>query len=812
MQLNGKDTLVYESFPQAMWNRVPDAKIDDASMSIGALRYCNFYRPARLNALRLPYGPHKQPQSIRLSTWSKEGGWTVVEELEFAHQAGSGSHEVDLKGLETRHLLFECRRHHPEPQSWHEQWGSPYNPPYSILDGLTFSGEFLSDPYAPGPDELPVGDRLRRVIVDPRAPEGMSVKLGGNQVRFFGERFSVGFSLQRPMITHMGWDAIGAKAGDNLIRNRVDMLHASYPAHSASLSGPHWRTLPWAAFSAVWGGEIAVEENTVRYSNLNVNGEVTVSALFTISTEGMRLELTQKTNSARPSLELAAWRFVWNAQASAVASLAMPVCSGRTGAASLPLVWSAPGYGCLSCAPVETDGPVRVQVDSYRGAHTTFADLILGRDEPYPVGTFVPGTTKASATFEFRLEAILPELKVGVVPSDLHPALLREWGSGFMFRPELAGYSNNALSTNCHLSQAGVTDLAAHSSRPERGPHPIELARHTITMALKDGRGYGDSRDVYTDSDPVLLASAGRIHMTAPDAAWLKEVWPWLRRVALRHLGKCAENGLVAAPIPSGNRNAFPFSPANAWDTINGGHFDGYSNAETYRAWKNVGALAEEVGDAELRELMQEAAAKLRLNYEKVLWSEANGWLGTWRSRDGELHDYGLLVQNAAACMYGLVDEERARGIVGRIEAERARLGLDDAGYGFPSSLIAIPRYDQMPFAGGTAYRFDATDAFGIYCNGTLTMGLANFYMWALSRFGPKAAADRACAEILDAHLNLDVVGGEGTGCEFHSHEGAACGYEGAYVLQFPVLLAAAQHRGWVAEASPRFWPAVGGG
>ena len=66
-----------------------------------------------------------------------------------------------------------------------------------------------------------------------------------------------------------------------------------------------------------------------------------------------------------------------------------------------------------------------------------------------------------------------------------------------MFRAELAGFSNNSFSTNCHLSQTGVTDMAATTAVPgEVGPPPIELARYTATMGLKRGRGYGDYRDL----------------------------------------------------------------------------------------------------------------------------------------------------------------------------------------------------------------------------------------------------------------------------------------------------------------------------
>jgi len=797
---------MYHDFSQAMWQYVPDEEIDGTQMCIGALRFLNFYRPARLEKMALPYGWF-QPRLVTVAAWEGDA-WRVVDELDLPCREGSGVHEIDLHGLEARFLKLTCTRHHPGEPKGYQQWASPYNVPYQAVSGMTFAGEYLTDPYAAEADQLPLGDRLQRGEFAPQAPAGMAVKTGGNQVRFFSERFSVGFSLQRPLITHMGWDALRQKAADNLIHHRYRLLHFTYPAQQTTISGPHWRTLPWTAWSSVWGGRISVEGNRVVYTGLHVGDEVVIDAAFTVQADGMRLEIRQRTRTQRPTLELEAWRFLWNSHASAVASMAQPILRGRTGAAELPVIWSAPGYGCLSCAVLESTGPVRLQADSHRDMHMTFAGLVLGADEPYPADHFIPGERDVSAVLEFRPEPVLPVTAPGVERNDLHGAIIREWGPAFMFRPELAGFSNNALSTNCHLAQTGVTDMAAFTRKPERGPHPIELARHTITMALRGGRGYGDNREIYLDSDPSLLNAAGRIQMTAPDMPWLREIWPWLRRTTLRHLATCAENGLAVAQLPTGNRNQTPFYMCNGCDVVGCGHFDGMSNSETYRAWKNVLALAKQVGDDDLRDRLRDTIARLREHYSKVLFNPETGWLGSWRSRDGELHDYGMSMQNAGAILYGLVEESVGRDILRRMEARREEMGVSDASYGFPAYLLPIPMSEHNPFAGGTAYRQDGADAFGIFCNGTLTHGFGYLYLRALSQYGPAGHADRATREILDAHLELDVIGGEDSGVEFHSFDGAAAGYEGAYIFQFSVLLAAAQHMGWAPITTPEFWPA----
>lgn len=822
--------LVVETFSQAMWNLVPDPEISklpgraaegiaNARMGIGAIRYYSFYRSVRLREATLTVNEWRNPKRVEVDAF-EDGAWKRVRHLDLPHLEIGGVHTLDLSGIETQFLRMACREHYPMAfPSMGDQWRGPHNPPYGAFEGIAFHGEYIGDPHAPEDDPLPVGEPLRRGKIAPVAPEGMQVKRDGYHVRFIGERFSVGFALNRPLIGHMSWDAIGAgKANINLIRNAVNLNHTGFPGLVPNMSGPHWRTLLWTAYSSVWGGDVSVDGNVVRYTNINAGGEVRVDATFTVRADGMRLDITQRTSTDRPTLELEAWRFVWDAQASAVASLAMPICSGRTGAVNLPLVWSAPGHGCLSCSLAGGSGPVRMQVDSHRAAHVTFAGIVLGSDAAYSEDHAIPGRGESSASFEFRVDPLLPLTAPGVDDSALHPAIHREWGSGLMFRPELAGFSNNALSTNCHCSQAGVVDLACFTRKPERGPDPALLARHTITMSLQEGRGYADNRDVYLDADPPILIGAGRVFMARPDRAWLDEVWPWIRRATLRHLAHANEDGLVVTPITTGNRSRLLsvagdhgeniFLPSNAWDTVNFGHVDGYSNVETYRAFKNVLGLAVLQGDADMASRMRDALAALKANYERVLWNDVTGWLGSWRSRDGELHDYGVTLQNAAAGLYGLVSEQRAREIMARTEQAREALGLGDASYGFPCSLRPMPMFDQMPFVAGTAYRMDGRDAYGIYCNGTLTFGLANVYLWGLSYFGPAGAADRACREILDAHVDLDIVGGEGTGCEFHTHEGLRSGYEGAYVLQFPVLLAVAQHMGWTPHSEPRFWPA----
>jgi hypothetical protein len=324
-------------------------------------------------------------------------------------------------------------------------------------------------------------------------------------------------------------------------------------------------------------------------------------------------------------------------------------------------------------------------------------------------------------------------------------------------------------------------------------------------MALKDGRGYGDSRECYQDSDPSILNATGRVHQVAPNREWLEDVWPFVRRATERILSKVDRRGLVVAPLATGNFGDEP-TITNGWDTINFGHYDAYSNVETYRAFRNVIALARAAGDHEYATRVTRAAAQMKKGFAPCFYNPKTGWFGSWRSKDGELHDYGHHCIIAPACLYGLVSPARARQILGRMEAKRLALGIDNFRYGLPSALIPVRRGDHMHGPPGWPFRDDGADSFGIYCNGTMTLGTANYYIRAMGVFGFKKVAEQMAREILEGHALGRLVGGVGSGVEFHTHEGIVCGYEGAYVPQFPALLAIAQNKGWVKPLNPEFW------
>jgi len=110
-----------------------------------------------------------------------------------------------------------------------------------------------------------------------------------------------------------------------------------------------------------------------------------------------------------------------------------------------------------------------------------------------------------------------------------------------------------------------------------------------------------------------------------------------------------------------------------------------------------------------------------------------------------------------------------------------------------------------MPLSTAPPNRFDGADAFGIYCTRHAHPRQRSHVPYGRCHNSAQGEADRACREILDAHIDLDVVGGEGSGCEFHSHEGLGSGYGRRLRPPVPVLLAIGQHQGWAPKSTPAY-------
>ena len=716
-----------------------------------------------------------------------------IEEMEAVLRRGMQEPlMIDVPATRTDLLRVECDREHPVWPNHGECNGDQCCVPFGMLDSLRAFGD-AGDAAIPPPPYFP---GLTLTLCRPLAPRGMSVSQRPDMLLFAGRQLSVGFSLRRPMLMQLGWDAFG---GDNarysrISRNRTGAL--------AGLSGPLLRTFGGDFGCYQWSGEVAVEGNRISYANLHTIDGLRIDAVFTVEKDRLLLEIRQAGDRDMPVIEAEAWRFAFDVARGMTANAAVPTLRpGRNGDLRFPALWASDGVGCLSCSLLEGDPQdVHLQGDSYRGQAVVTAGIVLGRQSAETCLVLPAGEQRAA--FAFEVTSLQPQRERGAAAPTL--GLKRHWGSIFScYRPEYGGFSNNAVSVNCHVNQWGPMELVGFTKQPANGPDPVALCRFTIGRALLGGGGYGFWRNLYLDSDPVLVSGAGRLHQVRPDRDWLCSIAPGLTQAAERMLGTIGAAGLAICKDLSGNTGSYRWS-SNAMDVVGFGHMDGYVNAWTYRALRNAAALLRELGRDALAARCHAAAAGLKASYAAQLLNPETGWVAGWRSRDGVLHDYAFLWVNAVALAFGLLDDAQARRAIAGLEELRRQQGLTTAALGLPCNLLPIRTEDHMlpTIMGAPAPTFET------YTDGSLMGCSAGYYLRALSRYGFQAQADRMAAE-LEEGLRLDYFsGGVGSGVEFKSWEGLNTGYEGSFVLSFSFVYALAIQQGVFSPTSPEWWPA----
>ncbi len=792
----------------------PELGVEIAGQSV--VRYLRFGAPAAVERLELPlqisgrWIPAVPTHPKHLTVSALDGTrWRLLREVELPYNpiiAGEGLtqamtvpemdavlaqvmgtvHGIDL-GAPATTLRVECDREHPVWMNHGECNGAPFNVPFGLLDPLRAVG-------TGGGVTLPAYQPpLRPGTLAPRAPAGMTVELTPWLVRFDGPRFTVGFSLLRPLIMHLGWDALGTRAGENRVGTSPG------PAMSGLFgcqSGPALR-LPDADLGPHnWTGTVEVLGNRISYRGLTCGRGVTLDAVFTVSAEGMTLVLTQHADAPLPVLEADAWRLAFDVGRAMTGAAAVPTLApGRNGEVHAPMLWASDGNGCLRGERTGGDG--RLQIESYRASLRVLGGLEL---HPRPaldeIATLPAGTR--STEWAWTVDNLQP-----AGDADPGEAIRRHWAAIYTsYRPEYGGFSNNAVSVNCHVNQHCPAELVAFTATPAGGPDPRDLSRFTLARALLGGGGYGYYRELYLDSDPVLVSAAGRVEQVAPDAAWRAHIAPGVTAAARRMLGTIGEEGLVVCRTLTGNSGAFRWS-SNAMDVVGFGHLDAYVNAWTYRGLRNAAALLR-ASDAPLAGQCRAAADVLREAYPRVLVNPATGWVAGWRSADGQLHDPALLWVNGVACAFGLLPDDMATEALRRLEALRVEVGAADAHFGIPFNLWPIPTADHMlPQIWGPL-----TPTFENYTDGAMAPCGTPYYLRALAIHGLTDAAAQICADLEDGYLRRHFAGGVGSGVEFYRWDGTPTGYEGSFIANPMPLYAIAIQRGVLTPTEPEWWPA----
>lgn len=802
-----------------------------------AVRYLRFLRPVRVSHLDLPmvvgggstgrWVPDvpTHPAHVIVSVLDRAANrWRTIADVELPRNPGCAGegltqempigemeahfrkvmaeqvpHRIKLGGIETDLIRVECDREHEVWPNHGESNGGPYNVPFGILNRLQAAGEYLAPIPAPS-----YRRKLDRGPFDPAAPAGMTLDTRNPlEVVFRSERLAVGFSLIRPMLSRLDWNhfADAAPTGNRLF------FRGSWN-NGGSLGGQNGPSFITAAGDFVpqnMTGSVEVRGNQVRYRDIDTGAGVIVHAAFAVTADALTVELEQEAQADVPVIEGEAWRLLWNMRAGLTSVAALPQDrEGRNGFVQLPALITADDGGCLSVQLLEGDG--LFHAESYHDAGARSTGFVLARPDT-PDAPVVVLQGRRRAVFELRPCSLLP------VPAGKEAALsegVRKcWSAGFSaFRPEYGGFSNNAISSNCHVNQHTAFDYAAFTARPAIGPDPLDLVKFSIGRALLDGGGYGYHRRLYLDTDPILLSGAGRIVQLTGDRAWLERVGPGIRAAVRRVLGNFDEReGMVVCRALSGNSGTFRWS-SNAMDVVGFGHIDAYVNAWSFRGLKNAAALCARLGDAGLARRCAGATDAIAANYARQLINPETGWVAGWRSRDGQLHDAGYLWLNGPACAFGVLDTATARQALLNLEAKRREVFPESGYQGLPINLLPISPDDHMlPRLG-----YDTKPSFENYTDGALSALGALYFIRALARNGLAAEA-RAMADTLErGYADGMFHGPYGTGKEFMNWTGADSGYEGTFgPLSIP-LYSIAVGRGVITPPDPEWWLADGHG
>lgn len=785
----------------AVWNYGEE---DTEFMKPGllAVRYYNFRRTVEVGLVRIfpvpvrwaPVEPG-QPSHIEIAYFNREEGrWITAADVKLPMYTDNKPHEIKLVNLKTDNMRIICDKEHPVPPSHGEMCENPDMVPFRVLDKV----EFLGYKGSSAEIEPIYNPPLVKGEILPSPVKGMKVKSETQQVTYESPYFSVSFSLRRPIITHIGWDDMGS----GLSRDNLSTVKA-ITVESDSFCGPFLRTLDQSVNPQFWTGEVEVRGNKVIYKGLKAIDNYSLDITFEVNERGMKMHLVKNCTEDFAALEEDDWRFTWDAHKCITGTLAMPVKgNARTGSVTLPAMWNAPGHGTVNVRYISGCPDISMQVDSFRERGISWAGISIGtRMDKY--GTPINKKGRYEVFLDIETKPLAPAIRNDCPKDRITAGILRNWSDIFTFRPELGGYSNNSISCNCHLSQYHVADMLPFTAVPEGCPSVAGLMRYTIELALKGGPGYGDIRELYMDSDPSILISAGRVQQCEPDSAWVNMMWPFISESCIRIMKNIDESGLMVCRSLTGNSGSKKWS-SNGWDVISFGHYDAYSNALGYRALLNTAGLALVACDTKMHDECLRKANKLKSAYRECFMNPETCRLAGWRSADGKLHDYAFTFINYMAVCYGLIEGDDAIGIIQNLEGIMDKAGLNYYHYGLPANLISV-RSEDAP-AGNDYKRSDGLDSFGIYVNGCLLTSWMNHYIRSLSMYGFNEKADLVCSQLEESFASDRLTGGLFAGTEFRTWEGRPCGYEGVLVGQFAVLGAIAQYRGLVDTPEPEWW------
>jgi len=500
--------------------------------------------------------------------------------------------------------------------------------------------------------------------------------------------------------------------------------------------------------------------------------------------------------------------------ARAAATTVFPAAWNEDGSFSLPILLCAPDFGQILVSSPD-QAALKGRIEGSRADHTVdvIIDLALsGENKPLTL-KFEPAWLPIPKGF--TNEALWRDIRRGWF-NILQPSA--RWGDqtrSFSAPPGIL--SNNVISdpVSCLIHLYADQAFFTPNVTPE-----ISLAAHvrrTVdywilhkTRPTGEVVAYWDYGDMLDANASPLIAAWDYVESTT-DLDWLRQRIERLEFIA-DYLAKrdTDGDGLVEC-THSGNYGSLvdPARSASAYDTINAGFKDAYSNELTYRAWRCLADLEKKLERKEQQAHYTQLADRLKAVFFSTLFDPATGWIAWWKSEDGEMHNLASPMINALAVEYGLVEKQAAREILLRLWEKIEAVGFTRFEIGVPVTLVPVRKGDYLqPKPGkpaaticGAPEREDGADTFGKYLNGGCCVSDAVHFMTALYIVDEKEKGDRILNSMLDRQkrgvfpnggaFQNGVIDTYPKGAEFFDWEGNTCGYEGHLTYSFSFLQAA---------------------
>lgn len=483
------------------------------------------------------------------------------------------------------------------------------------------------------------------------------------------------------------------------------------------------------------------------------------------------------------------------------------------GSLRLPVVLSAPDFGQMLLKCAEQPG-LKASLEGSRKEHTVDFTVELPKLGSGESCTLSLEPVWLPAPKGLEEESLWKKARRGWF-NIFEPSA--RWGEqGRPFSAPAGILSNNVISDPVSCLIHLYADQAFFTPEAAPGVSLAAQVRRTIdywiTRKTRDTGevvAYWDYGDMLDANASPLIAAWDYVESTG-DTAWLEQRIERLEFIA-DYLAKrdVDGDGLVEC-THSGNYGTLvdPARSASAWDTINAGWKDAYSNELSYRAWRCLADLEAKLGRKEAQVRYGALADRLKQVFAKTLVDPATGWVAWWKSQDGELHNLASPMINSLAIVYGLVAPEQGVEMLSGL-----RRIMDDTHFrnfelGVPLTLMPVRRGDYLqPREGkeakticGAPERDDGTDTFTKYLNGGCCVSDAVYYMTALCMVGECDRADAVLNAMLDRQVKgvfpnggafqNGVVDKYPLGAEFFDWQGNTCGYEGHLTYSFAFLQA----------------------